>query len=304
MTTLRTFQTEIDEIAHRELIKQRTHAVSGAEKEKDSKQPLSPTKGKAKDASHVNGAELTAEKNARSGLREVEEKVLTLLLSHRHDEVRDLIAGLLTQHKGEYVLRVGSQPSHTLLFEGNVSDDADGWTGTSRTVEELDILKEQVLKVVEEVGGKTSMLFETRIGHPRMSLLLRLPQPDVSLTPEVRCAVVGNVDSGKSTTLGVLTRGALDDGRGRARVGLFRHKHEIETGRTSSILGFEPSGAPILPNTTNSADSDALRHEKLGWEEISVKAAKIVSFIGKVKCKRFKLQLMTLLQTWRDMNDI
>jgi translation elongation factor EF-1alpha len=27
------------------------------------------------------------------------------------------------------------------------------------------------------------------------------------MTPEVRCAVVGNVDSGKSTTLGVLTRG-------------------------------------------------------------------------------------------------
>lgn len=31
------------------------------------------------------------------------------------------------------------------------------------------------------------------------------------------------------------TLGALDDGRGRARVGLFRHKHEIETGRTSSV---------------------------------------------------------------------
>lgn len=34
--------------------------------------------------------------------------------------------------------------------------------------------------------------------------------------------------------------GALDDGRGRARVGLFRHKHEIETGRTSSV-GMEVS---------------------------------------------------------------
>jgi hypothetical protein len=34
---------------------------------------------------------------------------------------------------------------------------------------------------------------------------------------EVRVAVVGNVDSGKSTLVGVLTRGALDDGRGLAR---------------------------------------------------------------------------------------
>ena len=67
-------------------------------------------------------------------------------------------------------------------------------------------------------------------------LLLKLPPENIESTPEVCCAVVGNVDSGKSTTLGVLTRGGLDDGRGKARVGLFRHKHEIETGRTSSVV--------------------------------------------------------------------
>ena len=34
---------------------------------------------------------------------------------------------------------------------------------------------------------------------------------------EVRVAVIGNVDSGKSTLVGVLTRSVLDDGRGYAR---------------------------------------------------------------------------------------
>jgi polynucleotide 5'-kinase involved in rRNA processing len=34
---------------------------------------------------------------------------------------------------------------------------------------------------------------------------------------EVRVAVIGNVDSGKSTLVGVLTRSQLDDGRGLAR---------------------------------------------------------------------------------------
>ncbi|CAF4452620.1 unnamed protein product, partial [Adineta steineri] len=34
---------------------------------------------------------------------------------------------------------------------------------------------------------------------------------------EVRVAVTGNVDAGKSTLLGVLTHGVLDDGRGIAR---------------------------------------------------------------------------------------
>lgn len=61
-----------------------------------------------------------------------------------------------------------------------------------------------------------------------------------------RVAVVGNVDAGKSTLLGVLTHGELDNGRGQARLKLFRHKHEIESGRTSSvgndILGFDSKG--------------------------------------------------------------
>lgn len=61
-----------------------------------------------------------------------------------------------------------------------------------------------------------------------------------------RVAVVGNVDAGKSTLLGVLTHGELDNGRGYARQRLFRHKHEIESGRTSSvgndILGFDSFG--------------------------------------------------------------
>jgi len=63
-------------------------------------------------------------------------------------------------------------------------------------------------------------------------------------------AVVGNVDAGKSTLLGVLTHGELDNGRGTARLKLFRHKHEIETGRTSSvgndILGFDSKGKAFL----------------------------------------------------------
>lgn len=52
---------------------------------------------------------------------------------------------------------------------------------------------------------------------------------------QCRVAVTGNVDAGKSTLLGVLTHGILDDGRGVARQKVFRHRHEIETGRTSSV---------------------------------------------------------------------
>lgn len=63
---------------------------------------------------------------------------------------------------------------------------------------------------------------------------------------DLRLTVLGNVDSGKSTLLGVLTHGELDNGRGRSRLNLFRHLHEIQTGRTScishEIVGFNSKG--------------------------------------------------------------
>eukprot|EP00474_Spongospora_subterranea_P008676 CRZ09134.1 hypothetical protein [Spongospora subterranea] len=66
---------------------------------------------------------------------------------------------------------------------------------------------------------------------------------------DIRVGVVGNVDAGKSTLIGVLTSGTLDDGRGLARSGVFRHKHELDSGRTSSIshhiLGFDANREPV-----------------------------------------------------------
>lgn len=63
---------------------------------------------------------------------------------------------------------------------------------------------------------------------------------------EMRVCVCGNVDSGKSTLTSVLTKGFKDDGRGLARAKVFNHRHEEQTGRTSSIsenhLGFDPVG--------------------------------------------------------------
>ena len=51
----------------------------------------------------------------------------------------------------------------------------------------------------------------------------------------IRIAVAGNVDSGKSTLAGVLINNCLDDGRGHCRQLILRNKHEKDTGRTSCI---------------------------------------------------------------------
>jgi GTPase len=49
------------------------------------------------------------------------------------------------------------------------------------------------------------------------------------------CAVLGNVDAGKSSLVGHLTTGILDDGNGLSRKTVFVHPHEGATGRTSDI---------------------------------------------------------------------
>lgn len=96
-----------------------------------------------------------------------------------------------------------------------------------------------------------------------------------------RVAVVGNVDAGKSTLLGVLTHGELDNGRGHARQRLFRHKHEMESGRTSSvgndILGFDSVGKVV-----NKPD-----HGTLDWVKICEKSAKVITFIDLAGHERY-----------------
>lgn len=52
---------------------------------------------------------------------------------------------------------------------------------------------------------------------------------------DVAIVVAGSVDSGKSSTIGVLVTGKLDDGNGSAREIVAKHPHEISSGKTSDI---------------------------------------------------------------------
>jgi GTPase len=89
---------------------------------------------------------------------------------------------------------------------------------------------------------------------------------------DIKVAVAGSVDAGKSSMLGVLTSGHNDDGRGSARMSIFNFKHEVSSGRTSSIahhiLGFDDKGHVM--NYTG-------MHKK-GWPEIIKDSSKVISF--------------------------
>lgn len=132
---------------------------------------------------------------------------------------------------GEAVIEVGSP---------------NGWGPVGMTME----LMEQCLCRAREVAEKHEALVtllrpirETEVQTATgpvpchvADVLVRRISGGVQRPPiEVRVAIIGNVDSGKSTMVGVLTRTMLDDGRGLARSKVFKHSHEADTGRTSSI---------------------------------------------------------------------
>lgn len=51
----------------------------------------------------------------------------------------------------------------------------------------------------------------------------------------LRVAIGGNVDSSKSTFIGVLKTGQFDDGNGKVRASIFNYSHELKSGMTSSV---------------------------------------------------------------------
>ena len=93
---------------------------------------------------------------------------------------------------------------------------------------------------------------------------------------DVRVAVIGNVDSGKSTLVGVLTRCVSDDGRGLARSLVFNYSHEQANGRTSSIsheiMGFTRQGVQVAPERVTES-------KKQTWESVVSRSSRLVTFL-------------------------
>lgn len=110
-----------------------------------------------------------------------------------------------------------------------------------------------------------------------LQVLVKRKTHDIS--DELRVAVLGPTESGKSSLLGVLSHGEYDNGRGSARLNLFRHRHEIRSGHTSSIsqeiFGFTTHGQPLTYSTC------------LTTEEIIESSSRIVTLIDLAGHQRY-----------------
>jgi hypothetical protein len=128
------------------------------------------------------------------------------------DELRSRLATLLLKRHGEVMLSLGAHPTAATLFNPD-PDKAAQHIGKALTAAELDKAVQRLQGVCDELKAELNELYRAEGVYG--CWLVRLTPRGVEEIMEVRVAVVGNVDAGKSTTLGVLTRGGLDDGRGK-----------------------------------------------------------------------------------------
>ncbi|CAF2849862.1 unnamed protein product [Rotaria sp. Silwood2] len=180
------------------------------------------------------------------------------------DALVQLLKKRLDEGHGETILEIGTGVTDGEC-PGLLNDEMEASVATLKSMQTVLDSEVQLLRE-KSVSNNTRYISEYLIRR-------HIDQEDFM---EVRVAVTGNVDAGKSTLLGVLTHGLLDDGRGIARQKLFRHKHEMETGRTSSvgndILGFDAQGAIV-----NRPDTHG--NQALDWSDICQRSAKVVTFI-------------------------
>jgi len=194
-----------------------------------------------------------------------------------YDLIIKKITGLMEEGRGECIFEVGlgsEPPGSNESCDAEDSEQASGlvaadYDASVATLESIALsLESDCVLLRERVLSGNGPASELRTGQ----YLIR-KKADTQDFTEIRCAVVGNVDAGKSTLLGVLTHGELDNGRGLARQRLFRHKHEAESGRTSSvgndILGFDSVG-----NVVNKPE-----HGNLDWVRVCEKSSKVITFI-------------------------
>ncbi|KAJ3159254.1 GTP binding protein [Geranomyces michiganensis] len=197
------------------------------------------------------------------------------------ERIEHLISQLkwrLAEGYGEAMYEIGVSDKGSLV--GLTQDDLDASLSTLRKMgaalcADVSVIRERIVTADDTVPARKVA-----------EVLIRRCLSDHHHFLEVRVAIIGGADAGKSTLLGVISHDEADNGRGKARLNLLRHRHEIASGRTSSIshqiLGFDPHGKPInyASNNINT------------WAQICEASSKIITFLD--MCGHPKFQKTTL----------
>lgn len=89
--------------------------------------------------------------------------------------------------------------------------------------------------LVDHTNNVRRVATETPRHHTGRNPLAPAPNDVKRNVEQLRLSVTGATMSGKSSLLGTLSTATLDNGRGKSRLSLLKHRHEIASGMTSSV---------------------------------------------------------------------
>lgn len=178
--------------------------------------------------------------------------------SERFHTLQSQIVARMNRGRGEAIYRIGVEDNGSIFG----LDD----TEYRSSVDNLHLL-------AESVNAEASNIYEmeTREGLKYGAFIIRNSVKYIDLY----IATGGNVDAGKSTIISTLASGKLDDGKGTNAKLLMPHKHEKESGNTSSIA-YEIVG--IRESRIVNDELNATSHSKPEWEDIIKKSTKVITF--------------------------
>ncbi|OIW35320.1 P-loop containing nucleoside triphosphate hydrolase protein [Coniochaeta ligniaria NRRL 30616] len=120
------------------------------------------------------------------------------------------------------------------------SDEPDDTHQSRTTVAHTEQLWVAEVLVTPELGGKVGALARNasvtrKSSTPISSEALPGAKQGPLTQDQLRVTLTGPTTSGKSTLLGTLSMGSLDNGHGKSRLSLLKHLHEVASGLTSSV---------------------------------------------------------------------
>jgi GTPase len=231
---------------------------------------------------------LSAQENVESGqLRKAE--VLAAEIEEGNNEYKFKLTNL---SEDQFIHRITqlnwrlNEGGDEAVYEIGVEDDGNPLGLSSEDLEEsLSNLK----RMADTVGCYMTVqqFLKGEVGITAKVLLRRTER--LLVTPvQVQVAVAGPADTGKSTLIAVLSSGnGLDNGKGLARTQVFRHNHEVKSGRTSSNtqhnLYFGASGnvlnSDVEGSSTGSGKGCSNRLRSRSDMELADETCRTISFI-------------------------
>ncbi|KAI9250491.1 P-loop containing nucleoside triphosphate hydrolase protein [Phascolomyces articulosus] len=193
----------------------------------------------------------------------------------------------LSEGDGEAMYELGVDDDGTL-----VGLSAEDMSASMNTLRQMADALDADVSIIRELTMDQLGRQEAKKSHKVLEALIRkrLTNQQQQFT-DIRIAMLGGHGEGKSTLLGYITHGVQDNGRGRARLSCARHRHEIESGRTSSIsheiIGYDTEGKLINYASTHNIST---------WEQICDMSSKVITFLdlcGHAKYLRTTISGMT-----------